>query len=92
MRTLKCLITATFCLFILSCSRSSDSVIRINQLGYRPGDIKTAVFLSRDETGPRRFRLIDAGTGITVYESDSIISAPDMEPFSTCQRLPFTAF
>jgi peptidoglycan/xylan/chitin deacetylase (PgdA/CDA1 family) len=78
-------------LFILaSCGRQKQSWIRINQLGYRPSDIKTAVFISKDEIDLKKFRIIDAGVGKEFPFVGKIIKAPALDQFVSCYRLNFS--
>lgn len=44
----------------------SGSFIRLNQLGFRPGDIKTAVVFGR-EALPAEFRILNTSTGAVVF-------------------------
>lgn len=74
----------------LSCKSEISEWIRINQLGYRTGDIKVAVFLSSKKSDLRSFSIIDAATGKEIMTIDNVIKTDPMDPFSGCYRLPFT--
>jgi hypothetical protein len=49
-------------------ARESDAWIRINQLGYLPGDIKEAVFIAREEMMVDSFILLEEKTFRIVYK------------------------
>lgn len=53
-----------------SCKGKDEGWIRINQLGYRPGDVKVAVFMGKGSNELQSFRVIDAVTGKLVLEKD----------------------
>ena len=46
----------------------ADSWIRINQLGYLPGSVKVAVFISQQPEAGSAFSVCDALTGKVVYK------------------------
>lgn len=77
-------------ILILSCRRPEKEWIRINQLGYRPGDIKTAVFLGVNDKDLKSFRVIDNETGEVVLENQEPVRASGLDHFKSCYRLPFT--
>jgi endoglucanase len=77
--------------FLLSCRSENTSYIRINQLGYRTGDIKVAVFMSNKEIALQSFKIIDAKTGQVVLTLQNAVKTKSLEPFISCYRLPFTA-
>ena len=77
-------------LFLISCSGVQKKWVRINQLGYRTGDVKVAVFLSTSKTDLRSFSLIDAGNGKELVKITDVIKAEPISPFLSCYRLPFT--
>jgi endoglucanase len=89
----KIYITLFICTLILcSCRKSGNEWIRVNQLGYRNNDIKTAVFLSSGKTGIRSFKIINSETGKVEMTFDSIINTGTLTPFTSTFRLPFTKF
>lgn len=49
-------------------AQTSGSWIRINQLGYLPTGVKTAVYISASEQGGAEFRIRDKETGRIVFE------------------------
>ncbi|MBI5008073.1 MAG: glycoside hydrolase family 9 protein, partial [Bacteroidia bacterium] len=87
----KLLLSASACLIILfSCSHDQSDWIRINQLGYRPGDIKVAVYLSTTPVTMKSFRVIDANTGKVVRTFENAQEAAQLDQFISCYRLPLT--
>ncbi|MDD4828837.1 MAG: cellulase N-terminal Ig-like domain-containing protein, partial [Bacteroidales bacterium] len=68
------MIRSLFVFIVLWCmagplgARESDAWIRINQLGYLPGDIKEAVLIAREEIAVDSFSLIEVKTGRVVYK------------------------
>jgi endoglucanase len=81
------LITA---LLFFSCNKGETEWIRINQLGYRTNDIKTAVFIGTVTSDLKFFRLIDVNSGKTVLEKNNMVKAEPLTPFKSCFRLSFT--
>jgi endoglucanase len=77
---------------LLSCNKQQTEWIRINQLGYRTNDIKTAVFIGKEQVHLKSFRLVDAASGKTVLEKNEIIKTEPLDPFKSCFRLSFTEF
>jgi len=78
-------------ILILSCRRPEQEWIRINQLGYRPGDIKTAVFLGVKDKDLQSFSIIDNETGEVVLDGVAPVRTSGLDQFKGCYRLPFTA-
>lgn len=66
--------------------------VRINQLGYLPGGIKVAVWVSKEEALPPRFQLIAAASHKVVYSGSTGRSFGAYGPFQQSCRLDFTAF
>jgi len=66
--------------------------IRINQLGYKPGGIKVAVWCSKGNTVLQKFELVDSATGKTVYVSKPSKAFGNYGPFKQTYRLSFSAF
>ena len=64
--------------------------IRVNQLGYRPGDIKVAVFLSKKPVAIRSFSLVDASTGKVAVRFSIAERAAAYSPFESVYRLDFS--
>ena len=76
---------------IISCIRETDSWIRINQLGYKPDDIKVAVFISTREQNLKNFKVINVNSGEVVMTVTSLEKAVHLDQFISCYRLNFSA-
>ncbi|HEX2969815.1 MAG TPA: cellulase N-terminal Ig-like domain-containing protein, partial [Bacteroidales bacterium] len=59
------LILVALALFV-SCRHENQSWIRINQIGYKPGDIKVAVFISTKKDKIKGFNLVNSTSGKVV--------------------------
>lgn len=68
------------------------SVIRINQLGYKPTSIKVAVFGALNAENVTSFQLIDATTHKAVLTRKAGINFGAYGPFKSSFRLDFSAF
>ncbi len=66
--------------------------IRINQLGYKPGGIKVAIWCSKENITLQQFELVDSATGKTVYTSKPSKAFGSYGPFKQTYRLSFSAF
>jgi endoglucanase len=73
-----------------SCDRNKDEWIRINQLGYRSHDIKTAVFISKVPVTIEKYQVLDAESGDVVFTGLNPEKAPSLDQFVCCYRLSFT--
>jgi endoglucanase len=71
---------------------NGQSWIRINQMGYLPGDIKVAVFLSKDPVDIISFTIHEALTGKVLHSSDRIKKYGNYGVFISSFRLDFTDF
>jgi endoglucanase len=90
MRKSGVLITA---LISLCASLSSQTVIRINQLGYLPSSIKSAVLMTRETTlHPKTWELRDALTGDIVWSSNTTSLEIPYGDFTNVRRLDFSQF
>lgn len=78
-----------------ACSPSQEnppeSWIRINQLGYRPQDVKVAVLVSKGNLAVEDFQLIDAHSQEVAFTSDSLQAFGEYGPFTSTFRLNFSA-
>jgi endoglucanase len=83
---MKKILIIAFCFLACSCEKNPDTWIRINQMGYRPGDVKIAVLISTGEKTINTFKVVDLN-GKTVLQSEKIIKAPALDHFKTCYRL-----
>ena len=63
-----------------SLDASAETWIRINQLGYLPGQTKVAVLMSEEAQRLKEFRLVDAFTGETALRSKAGTDADDGPP------------
>ncbi|HBQ81999.1 MAG: cellulase [Bacteroidetes bacterium GWA2_40_15] len=79
----------TFVLTI-SCSNRQSDWIRINQLGYRPGDVKVAVYISNKPVTIKTFSVIDVSTGKVAMTFEKVNETVPLDQFVSCYRLPFT--
>ncbi|MDP4224371.1 MAG: glycoside hydrolase family 9 protein [Bacteroidota bacterium] len=77
-------------LLLISCRKEQNEWIRINQLGYRPSDIKMAVFISRGNHSLNSFRVVNANSGKTILDKKDPVKTAPMEPYGNCYRLPFS--
>jgi endoglucanase len=66
--------------------------IRINQLGYAPDDLKTAVLAVKGHLHEASFTLIDATTHHIVFSASAGPSFGSYGPFTSTQRLDFSAW
>jgi len=85
------------CLFNLQtlAAQETGAWIRINQLGYLPGDIKVAVMISMEETNPAGFRVLDVRSGHCVFSGSvkdgSLVKVPAQKwGMASAFRLYFT--
>ncbi len=77
---------------ILSAQQEPQSWIRINQLGYTPGGLKTAVWVTKEDTGFGKWELVERTTGIVVMIGYAGKDFGAYGPFKHSYRLQFTAF
>lgn len=71
------------------CARRGQH-IRVNQLGYRPGDVKVAVFLSKEPVSIRSFSLVNASTNNVVVRFSQVERTNPYPPFGSVYRLDFS--
>lgn len=69
---------------------ANPSVIRHNQIGYLPDDVKAAVFLSDEPLKDLTFTII--GPDSRSFTPDSVVCADPWEPFGTSARIYFTSY
>lgn len=72
--------------------KETNEWIRINQLGYKPGGIKVAVWCSKETDTIQQFTLVDSATGKTVFTSKAGKAFGSYGPFAQTCRLNFSAF
>ena len=77
-------------IFAVSCRSNNDAWIRINQIGYRTSDIKTAVFLSKKVLNLKSFKIIETKSGKVALTFKNVEKTGSLEPFKSCYRLQFS--
>jgi len=75
----------------LKADETSDSWIRINQLGYPTKAIKVAVWATKSDVIPGDFQLIDVKTSKTVFHAATGKSYGSYGPFKQVLRLNFSS-
>lgn len=88
-RRIYCIALITLFLLQMGCKRQGQYV-RVNQIGYRPGDIKVAVFLSKKPVSIRSFNLVDASTGKVAFRLLQAERTTNYLPFESVFRLDFS--
>lgn len=83
--------TAIIILVLLSIHVArADSWIRINQLGYLPGSVKVAVYISQEPGAEKNFTLFDALTDRPVFSGTAEQYDGSVWGMSSAARLDFT--
>lgn len=84
--------TALLLLFLCSTMMPAraDSWIRINQLGYLPGSVKVAVYISTEEGADATFVVCDALTGEQVFKGDAELYDGAVWGMEAAARLDFS--
>jgi endoglucanase len=75
----------------LALAAEPDAYVRVNQLGYRPADVKVAIALSRNEL-PAKFQILDAETQRVIVEGRSRPIPGRWGQFPHHAELDFSAF
>jgi endoglucanase len=70
---------------------ADDVYVRVNQLGYRPGDVKVSVVMAH-ATLPKKFQVVDASTRTTVFESETLAVKANWGKFDHHAQLDFSSF
>ncbi|MDD3735636.1 MAG: glycoside hydrolase family 9 protein [Bacteroidales bacterium] len=68
----------------------ADSWIRINQLGYLPGSVKVAVYISTEPGTPKSFAVYDALTGRSVFRGSATVYDGALWGMAAAARLDFS--
>ena len=76
----------------LSMPAFGESWIRINQLGYLPQSVKTAVFISEEKTDVGEFELVEALTMRPVAKFQTVANTGKYGTMESTCRLNFTSF
>jgi len=71
---------------------SGQSFIRVNLAGYLPGDIKNAVYISKDAPAPEYFTLHDALTGKEESKFTTVSPDAPFHQYRFTARLDFSSF
>jgi len=66
--------------------------IRASQVGYLPGDLKTAVIFSQTPLFKKEFRIVSYPGGKEVYSDDINDSAYTYDKFKNCYIIDFSNF
>lgn len=72
--------------------KTENSWIRINQMGYLPEGVKAAVWASKEAIKIKKFNLVDANSGKTVYRGRAGKAFGAYGPFLQSYRLDFSSF
>lgn len=67
-----------------------ESAIRVNQVGYLPGDVKVAVFISHTECDIIDFNVTDTVSGLSITLT-SVKDCGEFPPFASTYRLDFSS-
>ncbi len=88
------LCVALFFLLVLGTGDASieKSWMRVNQLGYLPGSLKIAVFVSKENARVASFELRDVLTDEVKFKSDTVTPYGSYAAFTNGYRLDFSAF
>ncbi|HPA70213.1 MAG TPA: cellulase N-terminal Ig-like domain-containing protein, partial [Bacteroidales bacterium] len=68
----------------------ADSWIRINQLGYLPGSVKVAVYISQEPVAEKSFTVYDALTDKPVFRGAAVICDGAVWGMAAAARLDFS--
>jgi endoglucanase len=71
---------------------SENSWIRINLLGYKPGNPKVAIWCSKEDKAIAGFELVDKSSGKTVFKGKPGKAFGAYGPFTQTYRLDFSSF
>ncbi|MBD5191409.1 MAG: glycoside hydrolase [Bacteroidales bacterium] len=81
-----------FSSLLLSCvgmMHADSSAIRVNQVGYRPSDIKAAV-LMLESPADAQVTVVNVATGAKV-SPDSVVAVTPWDPMAECSRIYFSS-
>jgi hypothetical protein len=80
------------CIIHVVATAQSNACIRINQLGYAPGSLKTAVLGSDKKITAEDFVIINAETKEVVFKKNIGVNFDKYGPFNNTYRLDFSSF
>jgi endoglucanase len=86
------LFTVLFAAFSLQSVMAQQAWIRVNQLGYLPSGVKTAVWVGKSVDAAAVFQVLDAQTRQVVFTGKTGRSYGSYGPFNQSYRLNFSAF
>jgi len=86
------LLASVYFLFGFLKKETTEAWIRINQLGYKPGSSKVAVWCSKVNTTIKSFQLVDAGTNKVVFTAPAGRAFGAYGAFTQTYRLNFSLF
>ena len=84
------LLTAILLAFLPLLPLRAQTWVRVNQTGYRPGDVKVAVLISTEAT-KGQFKVCDAATGAVVLRGKGSAADPAKWALRSAWRLDFSA-
>ena len=84
------LLTAVLLAFLPLLPLRAQTWVRVNQTGYRPGDVKVAVLISTEAT-KGQFKVCDAATGAVVLRGKGSAADPAKWALRSAWRLDFSA-
>ncbi|HEX2474810.1 MAG TPA: glycoside hydrolase family 9 protein [Lacipirellulaceae bacterium] len=91
MRVLGCAWLAVVGCCCAALHAEAESFIRVNQVGYRPGDVKIAIALGREQLA-EMFELVDAATGKVAFTAKARRLTEKWGQFPHHAELDFSAF
>jgi endoglucanase len=83
------LLPAMLLAFAVSAAHA-DAFVRVNQLGYKPSDVKSAIALTTSNV-PAKFQIINASIGKPAYEGTAKVLDEKWGQFNKHAELDFTA-
>ena len=83
---------ATIILFSFSGKQIDSAWIRINLLGYKPNNVKVAVWCSKENKPVKTFQIIDALTKKIAFNGSAGKTFGAYGPFTETYRLNFSSF
>jgi endoglucanase len=85
-------LTSFLVTFSVNAQTETTAWVRINLLGYKPGDHKVAVFCSKSGNTIQSFQIVNSITDESVYTSKKISNYGPYGPFVVTSRLDFSDF
>ncbi|MGI6046750.1 MAG: glycoside hydrolase family 9 protein [Petrimonas sp.] len=88
----KTILSILFIAVTIVSSTAQSSWVRVNQVGYLIGDVKVAVWVSKDAQSPSSFDVVNVETGETVYRGNNVKNTREIWAFTSSARLYFSEF